>query len=59
MLLVALTGWGQETDKQKAKDAGFDCHLTKPVEPDQLAESLRPGRAAANAPPRLTPERSI
>jgi len=30
--LVALSGWGQESDKQKAKDAGFDVHLTKPVD---------------------------
>jgi CheY-like chemotaxis protein len=31
MLLVAITGWGQESDKQMARDAGFDHHLTKPV----------------------------
>jgi CheY-like chemotaxis protein len=30
-MLVALTGYGQADDKQKAKDAGFDEHLTKPV----------------------------
>jgi PAS domain S-box-containing protein len=35
MLLVAITGWGQEDDKQRARKAGFDHHLTKPV---QLAE---------------------
>jgi PAS domain S-box-containing protein len=34
--LVALTGWGQEEDKQRACDAGFDHHLTKPVDPETL-----------------------
>lgn len=32
MMLVALTGWGQEEDKQRTRDAGFDHHLVKPVE---------------------------
>jgi signal transduction histidine kinase len=32
VLLVALTGYGREEDKQRAMAAGFDCHLTKPVE---------------------------
>ncbi len=31
MLLLALTGWGQEDDRRRAFDAGFDHHLTKPV----------------------------
>ena len=31
LILVALTGYGQETDKQRAKAAGFDYHLVKPV----------------------------
>jgi two-component system CheB/CheR fusion protein len=38
--LVALTGWGQETDRQRAWDAGFDAHLTKPVDHDRLNELL-------------------
>ena len=29
--LVAQTGWGQEEDRNRAKDAGFDHHLTKPI----------------------------
>jgi len=37
--LIALTGWGQESDRQKAIDAGFDRHLTKPIDPGAL-ESL-------------------
>jgi PAS domain S-box-containing protein len=38
--LVALTGWGQEEDKQRASDAGFDHHLTKPVDPKTLERLL-------------------
>jgi PAS domain S-box-containing protein len=38
--LVAMTGWGQERDKQQAHVAGFDTHLTKPVDPDLLAQVL-------------------
>ena len=33
MTLIALTGWGQEDDKRRALGAGFDHHLTKPVDP--------------------------
>jgi len=34
--LVALTGWGQDADRRRASDAGFDHHLTKPVDPQSL-----------------------
>ena len=34
IVLVALTGWGQDEDKRRSRDAGFDHHLTKPPEPD-------------------------
>jgi signal transduction histidine kinase/ActR/RegA family two-component response regulator len=36
VLLVALTGYGQEEDKRKARDAGFDRHFVKPVGPEEL-----------------------
>ena len=36
LTLIALTGWGQDGDRQQAVDAGFDRHLTKPVDPDAL-----------------------
>ena len=36
MLLIALTGWGQEEDKRRALASGFDHHLTKPIDPEQL-----------------------
>lgn len=35
--LIALTGWGQESDRRRALEAGFDHHLIKPVDPDKLA----------------------
>jgi PAS domain S-box-containing protein len=38
--LVALTGWGQEEDKQRSVEAGFDHHLTKPVDPAALEKLL-------------------
>lgn len=34
--LVAVTGYGQEDDRRRAREAGFDYHLTKPVDPDTL-----------------------
>jgi signal transduction histidine kinase/ActR/RegA family two-component response regulator len=36
--LIAATGWGQEKDKKLAKEAGFDVHLTKPIDFSQLKE---------------------
>lgn len=36
MRLIAVTGWGQEEDKQLAVNAGFDDHITKPVDPSHL-----------------------
>lgn len=36
MFLIAVTGWGQDADKQLALDAGFDYHLTKPVDLKKL-----------------------
>ena len=38
--LVAITGWGQEGDREKSREAGFDVHLVKPVDPDDLARVL-------------------
>jgi PAS domain S-box-containing protein len=39
-LMVALTGWGQEADRQKAKEAGFHRHLVKPVDPHTILALL-------------------
>jgi PAS domain S-box-containing protein len=38
--IIAVTGWGAEADRQKSKEAGFDLHLVKPVEPNELARVL-------------------
>jgi signal transduction histidine kinase len=42
VLLIAITGWAQDSDKARSRAAGFDHHLTKPVEPDMLIELLGP-----------------
>ena len=47
MILIAVTGWGQEEDKQHSKEAGFDHHLVKPVDPAGLTELL----ASLDPPP--------
>lgn len=51
ILLLALTGWGQDEDRRRSAEAGFDAHLVKPVDLDQLwallaasARSRRAGR---------------
>ncbi len=41
LTLIAITGWGQDVDKERAFAAGFDHHLTKPVDPRRLTELLR------------------
>jgi signal transduction histidine kinase len=52
MTLIALTGWGQETDRKRTQAAGFDAHLIKPLDMGALAPYLLPqanGAAAAVA----------
>jgi len=39
-MLVAVTGYGQEDDRRQSREAGFDAHLVKPVEPARLQELL-------------------
>jgi two-component system CheB/CheR fusion protein len=43
-LLVAMTGYGQEDDRSRALQAGFDHHLTKPVDPQAIYDLLAPPR---------------
>jgi CheY-like chemotaxis protein len=38
--VVALTGWGQQQDRQRTHDAGFDRHLVKPADPQALQAVL-------------------
>ena len=40
MLLVAMTGWGQDEDRRKTASAGFDAHLVKPVDLSALIQVL-------------------
>lgn len=40
MIMVALTGWGQDEDRRKAKEAGFNGHMVKPVNHEDLMETL-------------------
>jgi CheY-like chemotaxis protein len=42
IVLAALTGWGQQEDRRRTAEAGFDHHLVKPPEP-QLLECLLAG----------------
>jgi CheY-like chemotaxis protein len=46
VFLLAVTGWGQQDDIARAKEAGFDEHLTKPVDPDRVDQMLREYLAA-------------
>jgi signal transduction histidine kinase/ActR/RegA family two-component response regulator len=49
--LIALTGWGSHEDRQRALDAGFDVHLTKPVDAEKLygALAMLEARAPVNS----------
>lgn len=40
VILIALTGWGQEEDKRRTAEAGFDAHLTKPMDPQEFEAVL-------------------
>ena len=40
IVLVALTGWGQAEDRQRSREAGFDHHMIKPMEPEALLKLL-------------------
>ena len=42
-LLVSVTGYGQDEDRRRAAEAGFDHHLTKPVDPDTLLRIVTRG----------------
>jgi CheY-like chemotaxis protein len=45
VVLVALTGWGQEEDRRKSGEAGFDSHMVKPIDPAALEKLLASLRA--------------
>jgi PAS domain S-box-containing protein len=49
MVVVALTGWGQDEDRRKTIAAGFDWHITKPADPDQIKTLLACSRGELQA----------
>jgi PAS domain S-box-containing protein len=53
VVLIALTGWGQQRDRHRTKEAGFDAHLTKPVKYEAIVELL------GNLPERARPNTSV
>ena len=40
MVLIAISGYGQDEDRRRSREAGFDHHLVKPVEPAELARII-------------------
>jgi PAS domain S-box-containing protein len=44
-LIIALTGWGQDADRRRSREAGFDYHLVKPVDPTVIGRVLAEYRA--------------
>ena len=48
--LAALTGWGQEDDRRRSREAGFDLHLVKPVDPEALGALLNSQDQHVRAP---------
>ncbi|MGA0612755.1 PAS domain S-box protein [Caldimonas sp. KR1-144] len=53
-VMIACTGWGQEEDLRRGREAGFDFHLVKPLEPETLVRLV----ASARRPPRGAPDSS-
>jgi signal transduction histidine kinase/CheY-like chemotaxis protein len=53
VMLIALTGWGQPADRAQASKAGFDHHLTKPIDHEELEGLLS---RICNQPPRRRPD---
>jgi CheY-like chemotaxis protein len=45
VILVAVTGWGQDEVRRRSKDAGFDHHLVKPLDPNALIKQLSDWKA--------------
>jgi CheY-like chemotaxis protein len=48
MLLVAMTGYGQDADRQRSREAGFDHHVVKPLDPATLEEIVESVSVAAS-----------
>jgi CheY-like chemotaxis protein len=55
ILIIAVTGWGQIQDRERSREAGFDGHLTKPVEMSALQEALAGRIPSSGSAVRNTP----
>jgi PAS domain S-box-containing protein len=53
--LIALTGYGQADDARRAREAGFDLHIVKPVDPERLADALATAVRGNEASPMASP----
>lgn len=51
-VLIAMTGYGQDEDRRRAEEAGFDHHLVKPVDPDMLQQLLAQFKSGTARRPR-------
>ena len=49
LTLIALTGWGQDSDRKRTQAAGFDAHFVKPLDISALSPYLQPRPTAAAA----------
>jgi CheY-like chemotaxis protein len=49
MVMVAITGWGQDEDREQSRGAGFDLHLVKPVDHRELLRIVGSARPPASA----------
>jgi CheY-like chemotaxis protein len=54
VILIAVTGWGQEKDKRNSEAAGFDRHMVKPVDPQALLNTLAALDVAKEAAPKTS-----
>jgi two-component system CheB/CheR fusion protein len=57
--LIALTGYGQASDRQATREAGFDYHLVKPVQPEELLAVLAHLRTSSSSPNAVLPSNGI
>ncbi len=58
-LLIAVTGYGRPEDTARAREAGFDAHLVKPIEPEQLARLIHSRTARENRPASGSPKNRL
>jgi signal transduction histidine kinase/DNA-binding response OmpR family regulator len=56
MLLIAVTGYGQKEDRERAGGAGFDYFFVKPTDPRQIAAAIEQGRRSRDAPEASVPQ---